>query len=129
MILVVDDMQEIIEWLVVAVRDSGYHADWAMDANAALYKLERIAYAMAIIDIRLPGPRTGNDVARAVKAMPEPFRNVPLVAMTGSRLTADDNLFDAVLTKPFLPRDLRAVIAAHALPPIEVLHPAAADRE
>ena len=70
MILIVDDMPEIVEWLVDAVRDAGYYTDCATDARSALYKLERILYALAIIDIRLPGSFTGNDVARAVKDCP-----------------------------------------------------------
>jgi CheY-like chemotaxis protein len=121
MILIVDDMLEIIEWLVVTVSESGYYADYATDGHAALYKLGHIPYALALIDIRLSG-MDGNELARRVKEMPEPFCSVPLVAMTGSRLTADKDLFVAVLQKPFFPTDLRAVITSHARPPIGELH-------
>lgn len=122
MILIVDDMQEIVEWLVATVQEAGYYADCATDFSSALYKMQRICYSLSLIDIRLPGAATGNDLARRVKSLPEPFCNVPLVAMTGSRLTAEDGLFVAVLSKPFLPRDLRNVIAAHANTPIQDLH-------
>jgi CheY-like chemotaxis protein len=121
MILIVDDMPEIVEWLVEAVRDEGYYADYSIDGLTALYKMRSVYYAMALIDIRLTGI-DGNTLASRVKLLPEPFCHTPLVGMTGSRLTADDNLFVAVLKKPFLPRDLRDVIARHARSPIQDLH-------
>ena len=123
MILIVDDMREIVDWLVETVSDAGYYPDYALDVPSALYKMERIVYSLAVIDLRLQDGHTGNDLARQVKAMPEPFCDVPLVAMTGShRLEAEEGLFAAVLQKPFLPRDLRDVIAAHARPPIKDIH-------
>jgi CheY-like chemotaxis protein len=121
MILIVDDMQEIVEWLVETVGEAGYYADYAMDSYSALYKMERIHYAMALIDIRIPG-MDGNELARHVKTMPEPFCTIPIVAMTGGRTPFSDGLFVATLKKPFLARDLRAVITKHARPPIDGLH-------
>lgn len=121
MILIVDDMPEIVKWLVEAVREEGYYADYSTDGISAIYKMGRVYYSMALIDIRLAGI-DGNELARRVKEMPEPFCSVPLVAMTGSRLTADETLFAAVLQKPFLPRDLRDVISKHARSPIQELH-------
>ena len=121
MILIVDDVPEIVEWLMETVRDAGYFADYSMDSASALYKLQRIHYSMALIDIRLVG-LDGNDLARKVKMMPDPFCDVPLVAMTGSRMTADESLFVSALQKPFFPNDLREVITKYARPPIEALH-------
>jgi CheY-like chemotaxis protein len=117
-ILIVDDVPEIVTWLVEAVRDEGYHPDFSMDGWAAIYKMARVYYAMALIDIRLSGDCDGNDVARRVKRMPPPFCDVPMVAMSGGRIEPEDGLFVAILRKPFLPRDLHAVIIEHALPRI-----------
>lgn len=122
MILIVDDMEEIVEWLTDTVRDAGYYADCATDFSSALYKMQRIFYSLSMIDIRLPGPLTGNDLARHIKKLPEPFCSTPLVAITGSRLTAEEGLFVAILQKPFLPRDVREAITTHAKPPIKDLH-------
>lgn len=121
MILIVDDAKEIIDWLVEVIITEGYYADYALDSIPAIFKLRRIPYAMALIDIRLP-TLDGNEVARRVKEMPEPYCNIPLVAMTGSRLTANENLFNATIEKPFRPSDLRELIHQNARPPIEDLH-------
>jgi CheY-like chemotaxis protein len=74
-----------------------------MDAASALYKMERIVYALTFIDLVLPRGGDGNEIARRVKALPEPFCLTPLVAMTGT--AAESGLFAAVMQKPFLPRD------------------------
>lgn len=126
MILIVDDTQGIIEWVADVIREAGYPVDCAMDAQAAVDKLATCSYAMALIDIRLRGNITGNDVARTVRALPTPFCDVPLIAMTGSRLDANDDLFTAVLTKPFLPRDLRDAIAMYARPHVSRTAPCSA---
>lgn len=118
MILVVDDMQMIVEWLVIAISDLGYHCDCSMDARSALFKIERICYSMVLIDIGLPGQMDGNNLARSIKSLPYPYCDIPLVAMSGDLKKIAPDLFCAALKKPFLPADLRAVVSAHALPPI-----------
>ena len=122
MILVVDDSVEIVNWLREVIEQAGYFYDSATDANMALYKASRIYYSMAIIDIIMPG-MGGDGLAKAIKDLPKPFCHTPLVAMTGG-LVKDENqhLFAAVLHKPFLPRDVRTIIAQHARPPIKDLH-------
>lgn len=123
MILVVDDSAEIIDWLREVVEGAGYYFDSARDANSAIYKISRIYYAMALIDIILPGSEHGDDLARRVKSLPSPYCETPLVAMTGG-LYQDgaSELFIEMLRKPFLPKDLREVILRCARPPIPDLH-------
>jgi CheY-like chemotaxis protein len=121
MILIVDDTVEIVEWLVKTVADAGYYADYATAGLPALYKMQRIPYAMALLDINLHGV-DGVEVARRVKAMPEPFGSIPLVAMTGAVEPPTDENFCTTLLKPFRPRDLRDVIARCARPPLDDLH-------
>jgi CheY-like chemotaxis protein len=121
MILIIDDTFEIIEWLAEVMREAGYHADHSIDGLSALYKMGRVYYSMALVDIRIPGI-DGNELARRVKMLPSPFCDIPLVAMTGSRLTADKDLFVAILQKPFFPKNLRDIITNYARPPIKELH-------
>jgi CheY-like chemotaxis protein len=122
MILVVDDTIEVAQLLVEVCNATGYYADFALQGEAALYKMERIYYSLAFIDIILPG-LDGNQIAERVKALPEPNCRIPLVAMTGG---ADDivdkELFIHRMQKPFLPRHVRAIIEKYANPPIPDLH-------
>lgn len=123
MILIVDDSPEIIAWLREVVESAGYYYDCAIDARSALYKVSRVYYAMAVVDIILPDTR-GDELARQIKALSEPHCMTPLVAMTGGTFEdePDTPLFAEVLHKPFLPRDLRGAIQRCARPPIPDLH-------
>jgi CheY-like chemotaxis protein len=123
MILVVDDTIEVAQLLVEVCTTTGYYADFALHGEAALYKMERIYYSLAFIDIILPG-LDGSQIAERVKALPEPHCRIPLVAMTGSSDSAvvDSKLFVHRMQKPFLPRHVRVIIEKYANPPIPDLH-------
>lgn len=123
MILIVDDSPEILDWLRDVVEKAGYYYDCAIDGRSALYKVQRVYYAMALIDIVLPDMR-GDELARQIKSLPDPYRMTPLVAMTGGVFEDEPNspLFIEVMHKPFLPRDLRGAIQRCARPPIQDLH-------
>lgn len=121
MILIVDDSEQILDWLRDVVQGAGYYYDSAVDARSAFYKMQRVYYALALIDIVLPDS-TGSELATWIKGLPEPFSQTPLVAMTGSAFTDDLGLFATVLQKPFLPRDLRSIIRRYARPPVRDLH-------
>lgn len=128
MILVVDDSTPIQDWLRDVIQDAGYYFDAALDGPSALYKISRIYYSLCIIDIVLPGPFSGDELARKVKTLPEPFCSTPLIAITGRNVPPDaKSLFVDNLQKPFLPRDLREMIARCAKPPIKDLHLTQAD--
>jgi CheY-like chemotaxis protein len=68
MILVVDDTIEVAQLLVEVCTTTGYYADFALHGEAALYKMERIYYSLAFIDIILPG-LDGNQIARASQSI------------------------------------------------------------
>lgn len=125
MILVVDDNPSITTWLKEVIEQEGYYYDSAVDAVSALFKASRIYYAMALVDIKLPGGVDGDELAKQIKSLPEPYCGVPMVVMTGGtyRKTPDDPFAD-ILRKPFLPRDLEAMILKVARPPIKDLHTA-----
>lgn len=123
MILVVEDNELIIEWMRDEIQKAGYYFDEAVDANAALYKIGRLEYALILIDIGLPDMR-GDELAKLIKEMPAPISTTPLVAMTGGTYSEDPGkeVFSAVLRKPFLPGDLREAIRIHARTPMPDLH-------
>jgi CheY-like chemotaxis protein len=122
MILIVDDTIEVAQLLVEVCTTNGYYADFALHGEAALYKMERIYYSLALIDIILPG-LDGNQIAERVKQFPEPHCRIPLVAMTGEGAAiVNKELFVHQLQKPFLPRNVRAIIHKYAKPPIKDLH-------
>ena len=123
MILVVDDNQDIVDWLREVVEGAGYYFDCATDSRMALYKMERIHYSMALIDLMMPRSLDGIELARRVKALPQPYCDIPLVAVTGGLVgSVDPALFVELLRKPFLPVDLLDIIKRCARPPIDILH-------
>lgn len=123
MILIVEDNETIADWIRGVVQAAGYYFDAAIDANIALYKLERLYYALALIDIGLPDMQ-GDELARRVRSLPEPFCHTPLVGMTGGTFVDEPGreVFIEMLRKPFLPRDLRDLIQRCARPPVPDLH-------
>lgn len=123
MILVVEDNDLIVDWMRSVIQASGYYFDAASDAYVALYKAQRLTYALILIDIILPG-MSGGELARWIKALPEPFGTAPLVGMTGGTFRDDSSgpVFAELLHKPFLPADLRALILRLARPALPDLH-------
>jgi CheY-like chemotaxis protein len=118
LILVVDDSVDIVDWMKMVIEEAGYYFDSARDGFVASTKLGTTQYALVLIDISLPGGISGYDLAEVVRALPGPASETPLVAITGGFF--DDSrktLFSALLKKPFLPRELRAVITQFARPP------------
>jgi CheY-like chemotaxis protein len=76
----------------------------------------QVSPAVVVTDIRMPG-MTGVDLARELKRSPS-TREIPIVAVTGSRAVDDDELvsdwFGAILRKPVSPRHLVATVEALA---------------
>jgi signal transduction histidine kinase len=54
-ILIVDDEPDIAVILKLHLEDSGYGTDWAGDGNAAWNMLSANTYALALVDVRMPG--------------------------------------------------------------------------
>lgn len=125
MILIVDDSDLILDWMRGVVERAGYYYDSASDATVALYKMERLDYALVITDLILPD-FPGQVLARRIRALPEPKGSTPIVAMTGGQPPDEEDkpLFRDCLRKPFLPDQLREAISTYARPPFKDLHAA-----
>lgn len=136
MILVVDDSTLITDWMREVIQGAGYYFDSAVDGPSALYKMTRIYYPLALIDIILPPPissdggpvMSGDELARQIKTLPEPYSSTPLIGISGGDFQEEVKpLFVDCLHKPFLPQQLLEKIHQHARPPIRDLHRAMVD--
>jgi CheY-like chemotaxis protein len=77
-ILVVDDDQEICEFVSEGLVGDGYTCEVASTANEALAKLQNYRFDIALFDIRLPG-KSGIELLRTVRAL---FQNIKIVMIT-----------------------------------------------
>jgi len=69
-ILIVDDEQEIVQMLLVALEKVGYRVDGAADGKAALQAVHDNIYDAAILDFALPD-MNGLAVHREIRQMDE----------------------------------------------------------
>ncbi len=79
-ILIVDDEQDVVEYLDMLFRDSGYQTVVAGDGEAALELMRTQAPDLVTLDISMPRA-SGTRFYRAVKTDPA-LRSVPVVIVT-----------------------------------------------
>lgn len=114
-ILVVDDSEEVREVLRELLSRHGYTVVTAPDGESGLVELGSRAFALAMVDLGLPGI-SGLEVAHRLKDR-WPATRVALMTGYGDRLGPDDAKakgVDFVLAKPFSLDQLRSVVD-HAL--------------
>src|SRR5215469_27397 len=111
-ILLVDDEPQNLTVLEAILNDPGYQLVRAESAEQALLALLADEFALAILDIRMPG-LTGFQLAEMMKTR-EKTANVPIIFLTayytGDQYTARGYEIGAVdyLTKPVNPAALRS---------------------
>ncbi len=113
-VLVVDDNEDLVEMLGIAVGTLGHHVQTARDGAGAVSAATNCRPDVALLDLGLPG-MTGLEVARELRRRPETAHAV-LVALTGwgdaeDRVRTRDAGFDHHLTKPADPHDLAKLLA------------------
>lgn len=107
-ILVADDEERVRELLVFLLESSGYGVLQAKDTDEALMILESEKVDIVFTDGVMPGDG-GLVVARRSKTL---CPNRPVILSSGT-VTLEESLsagVDAVLPKPYLPKDLRVLI-------------------
>jgi CheY-like chemotaxis protein len=114
-ILVVDDNPSNAELLRIVLTRAGYDVAVAGDPASALAAVAQRPPALAFLDLHMPGPQDGFDLARKLKADPA-TAGIVLVALTGSvedegRLAAREAGFDGFMTKPVDTRTFPAAVA------------------
>jgi CheY-like chemotaxis protein len=109
-VLVVDDNADLCTLIEDFLQSNGFEVVCARDGTEALDILDRRAVDLAVIDLLLPGPLSGDEVtARAVQ------RQVKVLTMSGALAsdTSGRDLRHPHLAKPFrLPALLSAIETA-----------------
>lgn len=121
-ILLVDDEPEIIRITRGYLEQAGYRVLSAYDGSRALQLFRQEKPDLVVLDLNLPTPTgsqplDGLDVARAIRQMPQPLGQTPIIMLT-ARVEETDRIIglelgaDDYVPKPFSPRELVARIRA-----------------
>jgi two-component system, OmpR family, response regulator BaeR len=111
-VLVIEDDAKIAQLLLDYLRSGGFEASAIDDGHLALAEIKRMAPAVIILDLMLPG-LDGIGVCRAVRR----FSDVPILMLTArvdevDRLLGLDSGADDYVCKPFSPREVVARVRA-----------------
>ena len=108
-VLLVEDQPLIRLLIAESLSDEGLEVVEAGNGAQAIKHLdENDEFDLVITDIQMPGEADGNIVAKEAKAK----FDLPVIYMTGnpSSVTQRLGLRDALMAKPFSPRDLIVVV-------------------
>ncbi|MDP2898422.1 MAG: response regulator [bacterium] len=111
-ILIVDDEEAITDLLMQVLDRQGYAADGFTDPHAALAALSDRHYAMAIVDLQMPG-MNGEELIGHVNRLPMEQRPLNVI-LTGRLATSHEEYAHldvfAIVQKPFSTEDVLAVV-------------------
>lgn len=116
-VLCVDDDRNLCRILEKALRGAGHRVIAAHDGDQAVALARDESPELALLDIGLPR-KNGFEVAEAVRALPPPMGQIPLLIMSGSRITpraekrAESLGVVALLSKPVPLDHLLEVVSA-----------------
>ena len=112
-ILIVEDDRDIARLMEAALTQAGYQVELALDGEAGADLIEQNRYALALLDIMLPGI-DGFEVCRRIRAMDSKIGIIMLTARTQEmdKVTGLMNGADDYVTKPFSPVELTARVDA-----------------
>ena len=85
-VLIMDDEPLVRQAATRFLRGSGYGCVEAESVERALEILRTTSVVAAMLDMRLPGGRTGLDVLNDLRRLPE-FKEIPVLIVTGSILS------------------------------------------
>jgi DNA-binding response OmpR family regulator len=114
-VLVIDDQENIIEFIKLGLKYEGFLVDSATDGIQGLATAQRINPDLIILDLMLPGI-DGLEVCRRMRTNPT-TKDIPILMLTAKddvrdRIAGLDTGADDYLTKPFSFEELVARIRA-----------------
>ena len=120
LILVVDDVGDNREMYAEFLEYEGYQVAQARTGVEALALAQTVAPALIVMDLSMPG-MDGWEATRRLKADAR-MKSIPVLvlsahALRGTEERAREAGADGFLTKPCLPEDLSAKVAAMLAPP------------
>jgi len=102
-ILIIDDEPMILKLLSIILCDIGFKVDVATSGEAGIKKIELNGYDLILTDIKMP-EISGEDVLKYSRNSKNP--STPIIGMSGTPWLLNSSLFNAVLEKPFLKKEL-----------------------
>jgi PAS domain S-box-containing protein len=84
-ILVVDDIEANREIVAAYLRENNYEVASVASAVEAIRRIQSERYDVILMDIQMP-VMDGVTATRCIRALPNSFRNIPIIAMTGNVL-------------------------------------------
>ena len=114
-VLVIDDQENIIEFIKLGLKYEGFLVESAADGPLGLAAAQRLNPELIILDVMLPG-MDGLEVCRNLRLNPT-TKDIPILMLTAKddvrdRIAGLDNGADDYLTKPFSFEELVARIRA-----------------
>ena len=121
-VLVAEDVVPNQALLRAVLEGGGHRVDIVADGLEAVGLASRNHYDVAVLDIRMP-VMDGFAAARAIRALPPPFAELPMIALTaditsGVQNAATEAGFNTMMPKPFEGAQLLATVAGHARAPV-----------
>ncbi|NJL32833.1 MAG: response regulator [Chloroflexaceae bacterium] len=88
--------------------------DVATNGEEALKQLEQASYDLVLMDIQMP-VMDGMETTRRIRQSNQPYRNVPIIALTANVMREQQDEYlalgvDDILSKPFSIKHLREVV-------------------
>ncbi len=113
-ILVIEDEEEIANFVLRGLREERFAADWAATSEKGLMLAKVNSYDCVVMDIKLSGKSDGLDICQTLR---EKGRQFPIIMLSAIRdpavrIKALNTGADDYLTKPFLFAELLARIRA-----------------
>ena len=103
-ILVVDDEQDIVETMVIMLKQKGYECIWAYDGEEGLRLAKEESPDLIMLDVMMP-KINGYKICRLLK-FDSRYKNIPIIMVTARGQEQDiaigeETGADEYITKPF----------------------------